>query len=109
MTAAPAPKPDVNEPGSYLPNGAAAKSGLNREILDVSFGEFRRQLEYKSQWYGSETITVNPAYTSQTCNSCGHVDAGNRHGEAFLCLDCGHTADADVNAALNILAKGLKK
>lgn len=109
MTAAPAPKPDPNEPGHYLPNGAAAKAGLNREILDVSFGEFRRQLEYKTRWYGSETIAVDPAYTSQTCNRCGHIAAGNRHGEDFLCLDCGHTADADVNAARNILARGLIK
>lgn len=50
---------------------------------------------------------VNPAYTSQRCSVCGHVHRDNRHGKSFVCLACGHTEDADVNAAKNILAAGL--
>ena len=107
MTAKVAPKPDPENEGQFLPNGAAANSGRSREILDAAFYEFRRQLEYKSKWYGSEVIVVPAPYTSQTCNACGYVDAKNRDGERFYCLACGHVADADVNAAKNILAKGL--
>ena len=45
---------------------------------------------------------VNPAYTSQRCNACGHTERGNRNGEMFLCQKCGHTDNADINAAKNI-------
>lgn len=47
--------------------------------------------------------TVNPAYTSQRCHACGHTKSGNRHGEMFSCLSCGHTDNADLNAGKNIL------
>jgi transposase len=48
---------------------------------------------------------VPPAYTSQRCSACGHVDRDSRESQAlFLCTACGHTANADVNAALNIAA-----
>lgn len=51
--------------------------------------------------------TVSPRHTSQTCNECGHVDRRNRDGEVFLCRGCGHKADADINAARNILDRFL--
>lgn len=46
--------------------------------------------------------TIHPAYTSQRCFECGHTERENRHGEVFLCQKCGHTSNADVNAAKNI-------
>lgn len=53
-------------------------------------------------------ILVNPAYTSQTCSRCGHVDKRNRESQAvFVCKKCSYTANADVNAARNILERGL--
>jgi putative transposase len=85
----------------------SAKAGLNRAMLDVAFGEIRRQLEYKCGWYGSALLAVNPAHTSQRCSHCGHMEARNRPSQAtFRCLSCGHGAHADVNAARNILARG---
>lgn len=85
----------------------AAKAGLNRGILDAAWGEFRRQLTYKVQWRGGQVILVNPAYTSRTCRSCGHEAAENRKTQAvFTCVACGHTENADVHAAKNILAAG---
>ncbi|MDO9584438.1 MAG: transposase [Desulfomicrobium sp.] len=83
-----------------------AKAGLNKSILDQGWGEFRRQLEYKALWAGGVLVAVPPQYTSQSCPACGLVDAGNRRRAEFRCLGCGHTADADVNAAINILAAG---
>lgn len=84
-----------------------AKSGLNRSILDQGWFEFRRQLEYKQAWRGGFVVAVPPQYTSQRCSCCGHVDAANRTTqERFACITCGFEANADVNAACNILAAG---
>ena len=85
----------------------AAKAGLNRAILDAAWGEFRRQLTYKVGWRGGQVILVNPAYTSRTCRICGHESAQNRKTQSvFACVACGHTENADVHAAKNILAAG---
>jgi putative transposase len=85
-----------------------AKSGLNKSILDQGWYEFRRQLEYKLAWAGGMLIVVPPQYTSRTCHECGNVDKNNRVTQAkFVCTACGHTDNADHNAALNILAAGL--
>lgn len=83
------------------------KAGLNRAILDQGWAEFRRMLEYKCATRGGAVVPVNPAYTSQTCSHCGHVGADNRPLQArFACVACGHSDNADVNAAKNILAAG---
>lgn len=70
MTARPKPRPSGD--GMYQPNGAAAKAGLNRSVLDVSPGELRRQLTYKAPWYGSRVHVVDRYYpSSQLCSACG--------------------------------------
>jgi putative transposase len=93
----------VNAPGRKV----RAKAGLNKSMLDQGWGEFRRQLEYKQAWRGGMVIAIDPRNTSRTCPSCGHVAAENRKTQAvFRCVRCGHEADADVNAAKNILAAG---
>lgn len=85
-----------------------AKAGLNRSILAQAFGEFRRQLAYKSAWYGSRLVVVPAHHTSQRCARCGHTSAANRTTRAhFACVACGHRDNADHNAALNILAAGI--
>ena len=84
-----------------------AKAGLNRSILDAAWGEFARQLSYKLEWRGGRVVLVNPAYTSRTCRVCGHERAENRKSQSlFACVACGHTENADVHAAKNILAAG---
>jgi putative transposase len=106
LTKRPAPKPDGD--GGHLPNGAAAKSGLNRSILDAGWGVFLTILSHKAESAGRELIAVNPANTSRTCAECGHCAKENRITQAvFGCTACGHTAHADVNAAINILRAGL--
>ncbi|HFT0289755.1 TPA: RNA-guided endonuclease InsQ/TnpB family protein, partial [Proteus mirabilis] len=84
-----------------------AKSGLNRSILEQGWYEMRRQLEYKQLWRGGQVLAIPPAYTSQKCACCGHTAKENRQSQSqFECLECGYTANADINAARNILAAG---
>jgi putative transposase len=102
------PKPRPDGKGGFLPNGAAAKAGLNRSISDAGWGQFISILNAKAESAGRQVIAVNPRHTSQTCHECGHVAAGNRVAQAvFRCLACGHEDHADVNAARNILRAGL--
>jgi putative transposase len=77
-------------------------------LLNQGLFEFRRQIDYKCARHGGRAVFINPAYTSQTCAACGHIAKENRLTQAvFVCVHCGHQANADVNAAQNILAKGL--
>jgi putative transposase len=96
-------KGTVEAPGRNV----KSKAGLNRSILDAAWGEFRRQLQYKTAWRGGEVIAVPPAYTSRTCRCCGHQAAENRTTQSvFRCVACGHEEHADTHAAKNILAAG---
>ncbi|MCX4630115.1 transposase [Streptomyces sp. NBC_01443] len=108
MVKAPAPKPDPGTPGGFLPNGAAAKAGLNRSISDAGWGVFLTILHAKAESAGREVIAVDPRNTSRTCPECGHVAAENRPTqEKFHCVSCGHIAHADMVGALNVLRAGL--
>ena len=84
---------------------------LARHIADSSWGELRRQLEYKSLWRGRVLLTVDRFYaSSQTCGNCGFKnpavkDLGVREWD---CPECGNHHDRDVNAAQNILCEGLR-
>ncbi|MEH8034283.1 transposase, partial [Gallibacterium anatis] len=83
------------------------KSGLNRSILDQSWFEFRRQLDYKTIWNGGFLVAVPPQNTSRCCPNCGHTAKENRQTQAdFECVECGYTENADVVGALNVLARG---
>ncbi|MEU6427775.1 transposase [Microbispora sp. NPDC046973] len=94
----------IEQPGRNL----AAKSGLNRSILDAGWGVFLRVLAHKAESAGRKLIAANPANTSRTCSRCGHCAKDNRLTQAeFACTACGHTAHTDVNAAKNILRAGL--
>ncbi len=84
------------------------KSGLNRSILNGGFFQFRTRLEAKVAARGGRVIAVNPAYTSQTCPACGHVDAANRPTQAqFQCVACGFSGNADHIAAQNIAHRAI--
>lgn len=96
-------KGSLEQPGRNV----RAKAGLNKSILDQGWGEFRRQLEYKSQWRGGIVVAVPPHHTSQECSRCGHTHKENRPSqERFECGACGHKENADINAAKNIRARG---
>ncbi|MCX5233484.1 transposase [Streptomyces sp. NBC_00233] len=108
MLKAPAPEPGPEQPGGFLPNGAAAKAGLNRSISDAGWGVFLTILTARAESAGREVIAVDPRNTSRTCPACGHVAKENRPTqEKFHCVACGHTAHADTVGAINVLRAGL--
>jgi putative transposase len=90
--------------------GVAQKCGLNRSIANQGWSQFRRRLEDKASaaTFLTLVVPVPPAYTSQRCSECGHTEKKNRKNQAsFSCVSCSFTANADMNAARNILAAGL--
>ena len=110
MTKRPKPKPDPDNPGRYLHNGAKAKAGLDRSILSNNWSRLMKRLKDKMDANGGKLVVVPAAYTSQACHKCGHVAKGNRESQAvFRCVECGYRANADVNAAMNILGRALVK
>jgi len=106
MTAAPRPKPD--HAGGHGKNGRRRKAGLNRAILDASFGEVRRQLVYKLAWHGGCLIVADRFFaSSKLCSSCGAVKAKLRLDErTYSCEHCGLVIDRDLNAARSLAAYG---
>jgi putative transposase len=81
---------------------------LAKAISDVGWGEFVRQLEYKSKWYGRTLVKIDQWYpSSKTCHACKHVlDSLPLDIREWVCPECGVVHDRDTNAALNILAEG---
>ena len=78
------------------------KSGLNRAILAQGWGLLVRRLQEKAP---GRVEKIRPAFTSQRCSACGHVDPKSRESQArFVCTACGFADHADVNAARNIAA-----
>jgi putative transposase len=104
MTKAPISKPDPDNDGAFLPNGAAAKAGLNRSILDAGWGLFFGILAQKAESAARRVIPVNARNTSRECPECGYTSAENRITQAkFECCKCGFLANADHVGALNVL------
>lgn len=104
------PKPDPDNPKQFLPNGARAKSELNRSISDAGWGQFVSILRAKAEEAGRTWIEIDPRHTSSGCERCGHAAPENRVTQAeFTCQRCGHTASADEHAARNILRAGLAR
>ncbi len=102
------PKPKQDENGKYLHNGAAAKGGLNKSILDAGWASFIELVKHKAEWAGVTVYEVDPYKTSQICSACGeegeHKDLSVR---THVCIHCGVVLDRDHNAANNILDRGL--
>lgn len=104
MTKSPAPKPDPDQLGGFLPNGAAAKAGLNRSILDAGWAQFLGILANKAESAGRLVVPVDARNTSRTCPECGHAAKENRATQAkFKCVRCGFAANADHVGATNVL------
>ena len=97
-------KGTIDSPGKNVKQ----KSGLNRVIQNSAWGEVRRQLEYKSKRHKGMVLAVDPKHTSQKCSECGHISPSNRKSQAvFICSSCGFSLNADHNASINILNRGI--
>ena len=103
MTKAPAPKPDPEQEGAYLPNGASAKAGLNTSILDAGWGQFQSFCVAKAASAGRQVVLVDPYNTSQHCSGCGELVPKSLEERTHRCPHCGLVIDRDHNAAINIL------
>ena len=118
-------QPKQDENGNYLKNGQrlrlpkrkapaltvgqSAKRALNRLIRDCAWGELKLKIQSVAEKFGCLVVEVNPKHTSQQCSVCGHTDKQNRKGEKFACVECGHIADADNQAAINIAKRGIEQ
>jgi putative transposase len=93
-------KGTVEKPGRNV----RQKAGLNRSILDTAMGETRRQLAYKTFWYGSKLAVLDRWWpSSKTCSECGWQNPRlTLSDRVFTCGQCGITMDRDLNAARNI-------
>jgi len=99
-------KPKQDEKGNYLPNGQAAKSGLNKSFADAGVGQVLSILTYKAENAGKRVVKVKPDYTSQICACCDNYVPKELTVRTHEC-GCGFVIDRDWNAALNIKRVGL--
>ncbi len=85
--------------------GMLANRRLARAVADQGFWSTRRMLGYKTAWRGGQLITADRWYpSSKTCSACGTVKAKLSLSErTFICQECGHTEDRDINAARSLL------
>lgn len=97
---------DRENPGKLV----KVKARYNQAILDASFGELVRQLEYKADWYGRTLVKVDKDFASTLiCSSCGHkLDEMRLDVRHWTCPKCHAEHDRDINAAINIEIEGLK-
>lgn len=90
----------------------AKNDKLAQSISDVSWSEFIRQLQYKSDWYGKKIIKIDRYFpSSQICNNCGCINSEIKDLfiREWVCSECGTHHDRDINASINILKEGLKQ
>ncbi len=84
--------------------GMMANHKLAKAIADMGFYEFRRQLEYKCQLYGSDLVVVDRWFaSSKTCSNCGtKKETLSLSERVFRCDHCGFEIDRDLNASINL-------
>lgn len=90
--------------------GMVKNHNLAESICEMNFGEFRRMLEYKANWYNRKIVFVDRFYpSSKTCHNCGYVNKNlTLKDRQWICPQCGNMVERDYNAALNILDEGLR-
>lgn len=88
---------------SGIRENVTVSKAVRESIGKWAFLELRNFIEYKAKLLGVPVVLVDPRNTSRACSVCGYIDKKNRKNQAsFVCLECGHTENADFNAAKNI-------
>jgi putative transposase len=100
-------KPKQDETGKYLPNGQAAKSGLNKSFADAGLGQFIEILSFKAENAGVKVVKVNPRNTSQFCSTCLNIVPKGLSERWHSCPYCLTELDRDLNSAILIKKVGL--
>jgi putative transposase len=100
-------KPKQDETGKFLPNGQAAKSGLNKSIADAGWSQFVDILTFKAEKAGHRVVKVDPKGTSQHCAVCLNKVPKDLSERWHSCPHCGNEMDRDTNAAILIKKVGL--
>lgn len=102
-------KPKIDsETGKFIKNGQAAKSALNRAISDASWYSLRVKTEHQANKLGNWVVDVPAHHSSLECSKCHYVSPTNRDGEKFLCENCLHCNDADVDAGIVIAQRTIE-
>ena len=104
------PKPKYDDKGRAQPNGAAAKTGLNKAVLRSLFAKLRTFITYKCRRQGKIVVLVNAKNSSRECSKCGHTAKENRPSQAVFCCvreGCGHKENADLNASRVIMKRAV--
>jgi putative transposase len=95
------PRAIQDEEGTYLPNGAAAKGGLNQSILDAGWAQFQQDCSSKAEEAGRQVLLVDPHTTSQVCSACLEKGPHKDLSEGLhVCPHGGVVLDRDANAAI---------
>lgn len=91
-------------------SGMLKNHKLAESIQEMNFGEFKRMLEYKANWYGRKLVFVDRFYpSSKTCNHCGYINKKLKLSDRqWICPNCGEIIERDYNAALNIRDEGIR-
>lgn len=95
------PKKDP-ETGKFIKNSQAAKSALNKAISDASWYSLRVKTEHQANKLGNWVVDVPAHHSSQECSACGFISPKNRDKEKFVCENCAHHDDADIDAGVVI-------
>ena len=91
-------------------SGIKEDTGFPRRLQHWTYYDLQTKIENKAKEHGIKVLKIDPRYTSQRCSKCGNIDAKNRPSQArFCCTACGFSANADLNASLNISTKGIDK
>lgn len=93
---------------SGIRESVTVSKAVRESIGKWAFLELRNFIEYKAKLLGVPVIPIDPRNTSRECSVCGYIDKKNRKNQAsFVCLECGHTENADFNAAKNIASRAV--
>lgn len=94
---------------NLMAKGGARKRGLNHSFANQSLGTLKRMLEQKAKRANGQVYWIHAAHTSQDCSACGARKSDlSLSDRTYICTSCGFAADRDVNAAMNVLSRGLR-